>query len=301
MTGSVVPIVEPECITDVTDKFFVEFEPTPKDTFYMVVRHQDNVSVPGNAVSLPVTYNVGTYTGFTPPAPYEDWQRGELDVAASGTSAYQLHCTSGGMMMNSWDTTWQPVTGGGPNTSYGYEFSTPPRPWAASNSELYIQADLQLPWFAHWDNNSNGDKPVGQLSFVIYMHDDSTQTVIAVVMNIFDNRPLALQEKVMHDTFVSFASTYLGGTRYLTPSPYSGVWTNNTWSGFQFFRAVMTEDNLLNIVNDINSAHAAGLSTNPADYKLTSMGILQETFREDGDQISMGSSFKDFGAYLYTE
>lgn len=294
-------ILAPICIDDLAGKLFVEGEPTPLDAPHMVVRHQDDTTHPGNAISIPVTYDVGAYTGFRPPVPYSDWQRGEFDIASSGTSAFQLYCTGGGMMMNSWNSTYAAIRGGGQNTVYGYEWSSPTRPWADGGKELYIQADLKLPWFANWDINADGNYPVGQLSFVIYMRDSSTMQTIAMVMNAFDNRPLTLAETILHDTYVSFASTYFGGTRYMTPSPYSGTWTNNTWTNATFYRAVITEQNLLNMINDINTAHAVGLSTDPEDYLLTSAGILQETFRDEGDQVSMGSSFENFGVYRVVE
>lgn len=293
-------IASPECINDLDGRFFVDAEPTPKDTFYMIVRHQDNSSAPGNAVSLPVHYDASIHTGFKPPEPYEKWQLGKFDDASSASSVYQLHCKSGGIHMNSWDTTWKPVVGGGPNTIYAYEFSEPAFPWAEEGSELQLQANLQLPYFELWDINKNEQKPVGQLSYVIYLHDHTIPHAIAVVMNIFDHRQMTPVEAVLHDTGVSFASTFFGGTRYLTPASDSGEWTNQTWKGWKLYRAVMTKDNLLNIVTDINKAHSTHLSLNPADYKLTAIGIMQETFREEGDQVSMSSSFSDFGAYRVT-
>lgn len=290
------PLLEPVNLTDVSNSFLVENQTLPVGSPYMVVRWQDDASHPGNAVSNPVTYDAGAYTGFTPPSPRENWQRGEYDIASSGTPVFQLYGTNGGMLMNSWATTFQQITGGGQNTVYGYEFPNPVSPWGRSTSRLWIQGDIQLPWIGTWNTDNDSNAPVGQLSYITYLRDIATQKTICIVVNAFDNRPTIPAEQIMHDTYTYFASTRFGGTRYATPNPYSGTWRSSAWSGFTFYRAEITRQNMQNIIQDMNN-QGAGLSTDPANFVLTSVGILQETFRENGDHISLGSSFRNFGAY----
>lgn len=296
--SSPVALLEPQSITDVEDHLFVDYDPTPNDQINIIVRWQDDKSHAGNAISQAVSYDPSAFTGFTPSSPRNTWQRGEFDDAVNGSPVYQLQGTTGGILMNSWFTTYQNVVGGGANTTYEYKFSSPPAVWTTPNSKLWVQGDLKIPWFANWDNNSNDNWPVGQVSYFIYLKDTSTDQTFCYVINAFDNRPTVPDEAIMHDTFTYFASTYFGAKDYVTPNPYSGSWTYSTWNQYVFYRAEIQPNDLVSALTDANTLYGAGLSTNPADYVLTSVGILQETFREDGDQISLGISFRDFGVYV---
>lgn len=294
---SVSAILLPQNVTNVNGRFYVENQATPKDTAYIAVRWQDNVPHTGNAISISPTYNPVTYTGYTPPSPLSSWQKGEYDDATNGSPVFQLNGTSGGIMMNSWFTTYQTIVGGGQNTVYGYEFSVPASPWSNSTSKLWIQADLKLPWFANWDINTNGNYPVGQLSYFIYLTDTTINQSLCVIVNAFDNRTQIPSEQILTDTYTYFASTRFGGTRYCTPNQYSASWRSSTWNTYNFYRAEITRQNIINIATDANSQYNQSFSLIPDNYLLTSVGILQETFREEGDQVSMGSSFKDFSVY----
>lgn len=295
-TLSLRTILAPQNINNASGHFFVDFQTLPANTPYMVIRWQDDTNHTGNAISQNVSYDPGNYTGYTPPSPRSSWQRGEFDDPVSVSPVFQLNGLSGGIMMNSWFGTWSAVVGGGPNVVYGYNFSPYPHPWTTSASKLWVQSDLKLPWFAHWDNNSNGNFPVGQLSFVIYLLDSASNTPLAIIANVFDNRANP-SEHVSYDGATHFVGTYLGATRYLTPDPYSATWQTNTWNTSIFCRAQITRQNLINIVTDINDKYGLSLSSNPDNYVLTMAGIIQETFREQGDQISMGSSFYGFGIF----
>lgn len=289
-------ILSPQNITDVTGRFFVENQATPKNVAYMSIRWQDDINHPGNAISVSPSYNPATFTGYTPPMPLTSWQRGEYDDSVNGSPVFQLNGTYGGMLMNSWFTTYQVIVGGGQNTTYAYEFLNPSTPWNTSTSVLWVQGDLKLPWFANWDNNSNDNFPVGQLSYFIYLKDISINKALCIIINAYDNRTVPL-ESVQNDTYTYFASTRFGGTKYSTPNSYSASWRNTTWNTYNFYRAEITRQNIVNIATDVNTQFGQNFSINPNDYQLTSAGILQETFREQGDQVSMGSSFRDFCIY----
>lgn len=289
-------ILDVQNVTDITGKIIVEGETYPVDTPYMSVMYQDNQAHPGNAISIPVTYDASAFTGFNPASPRSTWQRGEFDDAVNGSPVFQLQGVGGGMFMNSWFTTYQEIRGGGQAVCYQYAFSEPSSPWTNSTSKLWVQADLKLPWFSRFDINNDNNWPVGQLSFDIYLNDTSTNTCICIIVNAFDNRSEP-PESIQNDTWVNFASTHFGGTRYCTPNQFSSSWTNSTWNTWQFYRAEITRQNLINIASDINDLGGSQVSENPSDYILTAAGILQETFRDEGDQISMGSSFLNFSIY----
>nr|WP_321411971.1 hypothetical protein [uncultured Allomuricauda sp.] len=297
LVSSVNTILSTQNVSSLTNRFYVQNESTPLDTMIMVVRWQDDVSHSGNAISINPTYDPSTFTGYTPPTPLSNWQKGEFDDSTNGSPVFQMNGAYGGILMNSWFTSYQSIVGGGQNTTYEYAFSSPPSPWSTGTSKLWVQADLRLPWFANWDNNSNNNYPVGQLSFFMYLKDTVNNAAIAIIVNAFDNRSSTPSETVMTDTFTYFASTRFGGTDYSTPNTYSSSWRSTTWNTYNFYRAEITRQNLINIITDINSQFSQSFSTDPTDYVLTSAGILQETFREEGDQVSMGASFRNFSIH----
>src|SRR5258708_2751161 len=78
------------------------------DQWFMLARWQANEP---DFVSNSVSYDVGTFTALHS-APY---QRGVAPENSNGTSAVQLSCYDGGMLINSWSTPPRPVVGGGYN------------------------------------------------------------------------------------------------------------------------------------------------------------------------------------------
>ena len=299
---TLVDLLLPQYISDVNGRFFVEGQAIPSDKAYMVVRWQDDESHEGNAVSIAPTYDPSAYTGFRPEGnDLSAWQRGEYDIESSGTPVFQLQGYGGGMLMNSWATTYVNVRGGGANTVYGYNFSQKPSVWNIGNEKLWVQADLKLPWFSKWDINNNGNAPVGQLSFIVYLWDTSQNQPLCILSNIFDNRPNRPAETIMNDTYVYFASSNVDASRYTTKNQYSGRWRSTTWNESTFYRMEITGQNIINFARDCNAKYGTTFSLKPQDYTLESASLLQETFRESGDQISMGSSFTSFSVHIYAQ
>jgi hypothetical protein len=79
-------------------------------------------------------------------------------------------------------------------------------------------------------------------------------------------------------------STPIGeGSQYVTLSPYSSMFTSNTWSGLRFFRAQITH-----------------FSTSVTDYVLTDFGVLHEVFPQtDMGNLSMGVHVYGLGAWNF--
>lgn len=200
--------------------------------------------------------------------------------------------------MNSWYSTYRKIRGGGQNTVFSISFSQPIRPWLDEDMQLHMEGEVQIPYFERWHSDNCENEPVGQFSYMAYFKDRSSQKTIAIVINAFDNRPHPPEETVMHDTFVSFASTRFGASRYVTPAEGSAAWGSSTWSGFRPFKVIITRRNFNAVVSDINARHNAGLSAELSDYLLSSAGILQETFRDKNDHVALGASFANFEVYL---
>lgn len=286
--------------------------PVVLDRFSLSVRHHGGPCLPTpkptcteseNAVANPIQWDVGTYTGFRPPAPVGAWQRGRLDLGAEiGASAMQLQGTTAGVLTNTWsfDHT-SPVVGGGPNVVYAITYSSPASPFLHPTSALTLQAFVRLPWATSWKGG------IGQLSFFFYLRDVTTGRDFAYVLAIWDSRSPGDgngTEFVGHDTQVSFVSSPLrSGTKFSTLSPFSAAMRNTvTWTGADFFRVHVPATKLLDAVAAIEEkAPGATFSRRPSDYVLTHVGILQEVFvgTDPETNMSMGASFTDVSVYEF--
>ena len=212
----------------ITDQFL----PKTYDKFTLITRHLGyncNKQTPPAGVDCneiyanknPVTWDVGTLTGFQPPAPVSNWQLGYHNLGLpSGSSAFQMHDYDVGSFINTWSFNHtQPVIGGGPHTVYQINYSSPKSPWRTPTSELTLQAHIQIPWVVTWKGG------VGQFSFFFYLKDIKSNIIFPYVLAIFDTRPAGVdngKEFLSHDTFHPFVSTPIkAGTRYATKSPFS--------------------------------------------------------------------------------
>ncbi|HMG12111.1 MAG TPA: hypothetical protein VK571_02970 [Gemmatimonadaceae bacterium] len=202
-----------------------------QDSWSMLVRWQDATKTvgPTHWTSNPLNYDAGTYTTYTPPTPYSNWQRGyQPESQAAATPGVQLHCFDAGMILNSWYTphSGDPsgptpqersgiVEGGGFNDMYGYAWGAGNRPYAfkqliAGNwvpSDLVLQGLLAVPalqtyegtlsngtwsWASVSDiNNLNTFSGSGQLDFFAYIQDTSHPSLhpIALIAGVYGNGP----------------------------------------------------------------------------------------------------------------
>ncbi|MCU6710938.1 hypothetical protein M6D81_19770 [Paenibacillus sp. J5C_2022] len=292
------PMLLPKHV-DAIDRYFIkDYDPYVNDDFHFIIRWQTNKENEATSDFIPFCHNIGEYTGVAPAGSLEKVQRGmQVPGNPLEVSGFQLFDTTGGSLMNSWQTPYREIKGGGQNVVFGYAYSEGPFLWRGRNSGIILQGEMQVPYFQTWKQEASTMTPVGQLSYIVYMLDTTTDITIAMVINAFDNREQLPKETVMHDTFVSFVSTHFSANRYITPVAESAGWRNKPNTGFELFAAAVTAGNISMIAEDINHTHQQQLSLNAADYCLKSVGILQETFRKPGDQVAMGMSFKDFSLY----
>jgi hypothetical protein len=306
-TDTRIIIAAPGCLAGADGHILPQFVGVADQTWRMNVRHMGN---PGTAeldqqVANPVTWDVGFYTGLHVDDPRVQWQRGFLDLGPpDGTNAFQVQCTAAGSMINtySFDRS-EPVVGGGPNVTYGYDLATIDiRPWGEQRQQLVLRLDAEIPWL------SVVADAVGQFSMYGYFVDVSTGIVVAQLYGIFDSRADGVGsgfEFVGNDTFVNFASGPIDtGLRYSQPGPGSDVMHHvNGFAGLRTFEAVVTTAQWQNVIADINvRRQQAGqmlMSTLVSDYRVTGVGWLQEVFVEgrEGAEISMGIHTDNFSVF----
>lgn len=83
--------------------------------------------------------------------------------------------------------------------------------------------------------------------------------------------------------------------RYFSLASDSFSSTGATWSGWRLYRCSISRAQLLNAINDVNSKYGAGLSTNPADYRLILFTLQDEISQKPspwaGGWLSMSACF----------
>lgn len=298
-----IPLKEPACIQswEVAEAIRNEYMSKSFNKHHMMVRHMGPYSV-----ANPVSYDVGVYSGFhvTPLDQAANWQRGEYDVGSSGTTAFQVQCDNAGVMINSWWFDHTNVIGGGPHADYGYEWTpdTEPRPWTTETPDLVLQVNMEVPWIMEWPA-SNGQRPHAQTGISVYIQDRSDPALgrrIPVVIAIYDSDPNKTgEERVLNDTNNNFISTSMKfGNNFVTLSPYSGTgtFTNATWSGKRFFRAIITRANLLAMITALGGNR---FSTSPEDYAINLVSAGGELILSGDSNVTFGYSVSALGVYEF--
>jgi hypothetical protein len=299
------PLVAPECITDI-GRVQAQYPTREANRYYLFVRHLGDYRSEEwyNQVATPVTWDVSVYSGFRPPDPIADWQRGNYDDGPpSGTSAVQLHCTDVGFIMNtySFQHTVEP-RGGGPHYAYEHVLGGMPRVWQFDDSALHFALDLRIPWVYTADADPSRGLGVGQVTLFYYAIDESEGRLFAHVIALFDTRPLGIgngREFIGNDTYVDFASTPLAdvdadGTplRYLSRDPGSASYRNEHAFGVDaplHFAATVDRTHIQRMLDDLGS------SSTPDRLRLLSVGVLVEAavgYDNDYD-VSWAGSFSD--------
>ncbi len=170
----------------------------------------------------------------------------QRSTARVGSSAFQLECLSGGMMINTW---WFPhglnPAGAGPHAVFEYKWTIPAAtpltpgldpgararnpttvaPWRTETSDLVVQASLRAAWFLPADRGDVPGSPVAQLSLVVVVIDRTSGEQIPFVVLAYDDRPGELfAEAVGCDASVSPCTPFVS-TRFLddVPDPDTGL------------------------------------------------------------------------------
>jgi hypothetical protein len=280
------PLVPPECITDI-GRVQAQYPTREPNRYYLFVRELgDYQSVDWyNQVSTAVDWDVSFYSGYRPPEPIADWQRGRLNYGPPyGTSAVQLHCTDVGFILNtySFQHTIEP-RGGGPHYAYEHVLGGMPRIWQFEGSALHFSLDLRIPWVYTADADPSRGLGVGQVTLFYYAIDETDGRLLAHIIALFDTRPLGVgngREFIGNDTYVDFASTPLADVdadgqplRYLSRDAGSASYRTEHAFGHHtplHFAATIGRAQMQRMLDDLGS------SSTPDRLRLLSVGVLVE-------------------------
>lgn len=176
---------------------------------------------------------------------------------------------------------YSPVRGGGPHMTVGKDLSA--FPWANANGQLEMETEAAVS-FVETSGGFNffrrTERPFEQLSFILYLKDTESNSVMAFVFNFFDSRGV-YNPSVQNDTSVDFLSAPLDrvSTHFLTLAADSAPFQTKPMKRRLKFHIALTEQNLLNAINAINaegSLTSAKLSLDPKKYMLTSVNVFFE-------------------------
>jgi len=264
-----------------------------QDSWSMLVRWQDSVNTIGNTswINSLLDYNAGTYTGYTPPTPYYQWQRGyQPESQAAETPGVQLHCFDAGMILNSWYTPHnKTVVGGGFNDMYGYAWSPNKQRWAFTMltfdtngravwvpRELVLQGTLSVPdmkvfsgtklsngtysWVQ--DANPNALSGPGGFGFFAYLKDTTHPSLHSIAL-VFDAFASGVGAPFACSSIGNVSSDYANGVWYgsggfcttdISTVRYTAGVTTQAFFGPTFYRIHITPQNWTNLINRINSS-----------------------------------------------
>lgn len=280
----------PDCVD--ARNIIAELAPAPWNATYVRVQH---VGDPGTAeldgeVANVVTWDVGTLSGFSVPATaFANAQRGFRDrPPPDPASAFQLWCNGAGFVLNSRQFNHaQPVELAGPSVSVARDFDPPLAVFRNATSALTIAGTIAVPWVeAEAAPVIDG---TAQVSLVYYALDTRSGTLFAHVIALFDNRPPGVNgagtEAVSADAYTAFVVSPLmettaegTPTRFVTRSPTSAAEQFVTgWREPRYFRAHVTYDQFRAMLAEVRH-RAPQLSPDPADYRITLVGLLGEIF-----------------------
>jgi len=259
---------------------------------HLIVRHMGT----DQASTIP-KYDVGYYTGFDPISSRYYTTRSAKDGQLwEGVNAYQMQGTQTGIMLNSWSFPEKIVIGGGQHAVWSYlwnpQSNDTPKPWKyLDGSELTVQALIKIPHAAYWNGG------VGQVSFVIYGQDISDKNnpkLLAYLINIYDNRG-SYQYNIGNDGS-PFVSTPIENNPVVSQSQFSHGFQSQPWSQYKFFRAHISEENLINAINMLNKNSGYNyMSDDPQHYQITSVHVLVEIFEVDEAEASIGVAIDQVG------
>lgn len=296
-----------------------DWVPPPNKTWYYVRGMGD----PGtdellNQVANLVDWDASVYTGFRPEGTeLAQAQRGYRNLGPPiGTNAFQVQGHHAGFLINTHGfshtlptTTPWGEEDGGPHIAYERRFSPEKEIFSDPSSELTLQTYFKLPWLFFGQNTA-----VAQAILFYYLVDITSGFRFAGVMQFFDSRPWGQFngfERLRSDSQDYYVSTPLSDRtfdelvpRYATRSPYSQSIQNGvTWSSDKFFRAHVSYENMLNIIEDIaRQPGVFGISNDPQDWRLLRAGVLVEIGFPNPEtmgemNISVGGSLHHFEIY----
>jgi hypothetical protein len=247
-----------------------------------------------DAVDQQISWDVNDFSGFTPPSPLTQYQRG-VDNLSYGSTAVQLQGYSGGFFLDS-DSATGPAQNDLRSGYYSGSFTADAnyRPWYSDDSCFSYSCYLQVP-SGGYDGGT-----CGQLGLIMHLTDMSTASHVWVSVVAYDSRGMSgggATEGILWDagTDTAIVISYFGeGRSFLTPSYDSDYFTDSLWNNWRYFSFRMSPEHVATWANAINTQFPGeNFSTDAADYRLNSFNAGPEIYTPGTSNAYMGCSVKN--------
>lgn len=223
------PDVPAMMIAPADNKPYLVFRNVQKNVRPNGVNHDLLGTSPYGPLATQNSTNLGQFTGLTPPAPVQTYQR-HLSSAYTnlGSSGSQVSGARFGAMLNLWDVDHSNISTpmGGHQAAVEISFSTPQKAWTANNSVFTVQTTINVPWVNFGGThpcdrpgvnpNSPINMPAGTISYGFYFKDVTTGKFLSLGTDLFDTRRPGIN---CPDTALLIPSSGIPfeGTRYSPP------------------------------------------------------------------------------------
>jgi Bacterial Ig domain len=298
-----VPLISPGTVTIPT---FVYNDPNADVSTWPLVFgawHLSQRRTPINAVAVPLsldfskaaTSNTSTcpfiadsadcvLTHFGTPAPFANYQRGQVDSNPNFTSGFQQYGSDVGSFINTWQSGCISDAGGGPHSAYEFRPTTGlNQPGIAvfsdgdPNTEFVLQGDFEVPWLLT-DPNPQGDLHVQVSLFAQFTSTDNSKTFFALA-GIFDQIGLtpetASNPGLMTSPVLAAKGLYKDLYAYnggYQPQMHSASWRSNLWTGMATYRQYLSRAGFQAFLNQFYP----GQGLTPSNFTLVDFGVLHE-------------------------
>jgi len=241
-------------------------------------------------MSEPITWDVCDFSGFYPSGDLTLSQRGQPGY---GACAIQMQGTTVGFQLHTWSTPpddphpYDLLNG---SLVYNWWYSYPPYGWRYDTSTVKLKYLLRVPT-VYWEGEG---KSVPYAYAALVLKDETTGTKIWYGMVNYDPRGTS-HEYIGWDpgTAMAIIATYYNSsTQYCTLAPFSSTTQSNTWNTWKYFECIITRQNLIHALQDLNLTHPLGVSTNPGDYTIFQLSLQTEIYWPDGN-AHMGAAYKE--------
>jgi hypothetical protein len=259
--------------------------------------------------------NTSTYTASTYTLVADDGCAKGPNATSSLQSTFQQRGTEVGFFMLSPD-----FNNNNPHAAYSTSFSTPTAYWVDPGDSVVVTVDARAPLIS-----IAGSSPLAQF-YVIINAIDPNGNVLQYSVIMYDSRTVASTQcdntAVYHvngsDRTDQVEDSFAAGVQASCTSPIKGVWipvssgglfggdsgpNNGAWDYYVSYEVRLTREELQTAINDANgSGHGCSpkcYDSNPSNYNLNEVGILQENSWSGTDQIDTASSVNNFTVKRY--
>ncbi len=293
-------------LSDIDRHFFVAPTSVPQGLFDLIQWPPNPSSDSGD---LPVDWDVGLYTGYTPPAPIDRHQRGVSNIAV-GSTAVQAAGNTVGFLIDSASLV-TPGTGSGTLFPIVAQHNFPVAkqfvPFAEPGKTLVYAMQAQIPYARGEGECGLPGSACAYATMYFDIQDVTTGLNFWYGATLYDTRGTPnglghLGETVGYDgntqqaiigAVVNLSAAQ--GAKFTTALPTSRGFQSQTWAGYRPFQFAMTAHNLRNAVRAVKSAFQqqyGALSEDPRDYRVFHFNFNPEVAYFGGN-ASIGVAFNN--------